>query len=108
MNEWTSTSEHGGVVGIARDGHPIYGPYNEDGELWACDEHDICNGTFMPNDFYAYVATSTFPYILGCYGPGSVQFYPVDEDCSTNSCSAVAGIYFGAMTVIATLAAIAY
>jgi hypothetical protein len=25
---WTETSEWGGMVGVAKDGHPIYGPYN--------------------------------------------------------------------------------
>jgi len=44
---WTNSADHGGVVGLARDGHAIYGPYNAEGELWACDEHDVCNGVFF-------------------------------------------------------------
>ena len=34
-------------VGIAFDGHIIYGPYNSNGELWSCNDHDICNGHFF-------------------------------------------------------------
>ena len=44
-------------IGLARDGHVIKGPYNEDGELWSCDQIDICNGTFLSDGSYAYVAT---------------------------------------------------
>jgi len=43
---WTDNTSYGGDVGLARDGHVIKGPYNEDGELWDCDDHDICNATF--------------------------------------------------------------
>jgi len=71
---WSTTSDHGGEVGLARDGHVIYGPYNASGELWNCDEHDICNGVFFEGGSYGYVATSTFPYFMGCYGPSSVQY----------------------------------
>ena len=62
-----------GVIGIAKDGHLILGPYNpETGELWSCDEHDICNGVFLSDGSYAYVATGTYPYTVGCWGPGSM------------------------------------
>lgn len=44
---WSSTSNNGGYIGLARDGHTIIGPYNDDGELWSCDDHDICNGVFL-------------------------------------------------------------
>jgi len=43
---WTDKTNNGGVVGLARDGHVIVGPYNDDGELWNCDDHDVCNGVF--------------------------------------------------------------
>lgn len=98
---WTNTANHGGIAGIARDGHLIYGPYNDDGELWECEDHDICNGVNFDNDQYAYVGTSTFPYILGCYGPGAIQYYPVDTDCaptSTMRCSAINGAAFATIT----------
>ena len=73
-------------IGLARDGHVIKGPYNEDGELWSCDQIDICNGTFLRDGSYVYVATQTFPYIVGCWGPGNNQLMPVSNQCSTNSC----------------------
>ena len=73
-------------IGLARDGHVIKGPYNADGELWSCAEHDICNGVFLEDGSYAYVATSTFPYIVGCWGPGTQQLKPVPTACSTNGC----------------------
>ena len=44
---WTDKANYGGEVGLARDGHVIVGPYNGYGELWSCDDHDVCNGTFI-------------------------------------------------------------
>ena len=35
------------AIGIALDGHVIFGPYNSNGELWRCDDHDVCNGRFF-------------------------------------------------------------
>ena len=58
-------------MGIAKDGHLILGPYNEDGELWSCSEYDACNGTFLSDGSYAYVSTTTFPYTVGCFGPAA-------------------------------------
>ena len=66
---WPKTN-YGGSVGIARDGHVIYGPYNGDGELWSCADHDVCNGFFLADGSYGYAATTTFPWIVGCWGPG--------------------------------------
>jgi len=41
---------------------------------------------------YAYVATPTFPYIMGCFGPSVIQYYPISGECSNDSCSAIAGL----------------
>ena len=60
----------GTPTGLAKDGHIIVGPYNSDGELWSCDEHDVCNGVFLSDNSYAYAMTFTFPYVVGCWGPG--------------------------------------
>ena len=67
------------AIGLAQDGHVIYGPYNQYGELWTCDDHDLCNGHFftdVPIDqdkelysAYGYVTTLTHPYHVGCWGP---------------------------------------
>jgi len=56
-------------VGVARDGRYIYGPYNDQGNLWQPCDVDICNGR-MINGQYAYVTTTFFPYTVGCWGPG--------------------------------------
>jgi hypothetical protein len=61
------------IIGISRDGHIVLGPWNANGELWDCNKHDICNGAFLADGSYAYVSTSTFPYILGCFGPAAAQ-----------------------------------
>lgn len=82
------------VVGYAFDGFPILAPYictdtncTETIELtsswqrtsdvtsaWEAHEYiegsgdlDQCNGMVMADGSYAYIATQTFPYILGCY-----------------------------------------
>ena len=80
---YTDTTTFGTIIGISKDGHMIYGPYNADGELWSCDDRDICNGAFIDGN-YVYLSTMTFPYILGCFGPGPQQNYSVT--CSKSSC----------------------
>ena len=77
------------VIGIAKDGHLIYGP-----TLLVLDNKknlgaDSCNGIIFDGGkgdgvlrSYAYVATTTFPYLVGCFGPAS---YPsVAPTCTTN------------------------
>jgi len=86
MTSWTDTSNYGGDVGLARDGHVIKGPYNSDGELWACDEHDICNGAFLSDGSYAYVTTDTFPYTVGCWGPAPDQSFRLPVSCTLKTC----------------------
>ena len=66
-------------IGLAKDGHIILALHDSNGDMWSCDNHDVCNGTFVGDDkdVYAYVATETFPYIVGCWGPGpQPQFAP--------------------------------
>ena len=70
-------------IGLARDGHIIIGPYKSDGNTWGCDDRDVCNGAFV-NGSYVYVGSSTFPYNIGCWGPGPDPLYQVG--CSSNSC----------------------
>ena len=62
------------IIGIALDGHAIFGPYNDEHELWTCEDHDVCNGHWFSemDDTYAYITTSTHPYMVGCWGPGPV------------------------------------
>ena len=80
---FTDTSTYGEIIGVTKDGHLIYGPYNENGELWSCEDHDVCNGTFIDGN-YVYISTTTFPYILGCFGPGPQQEYGVT--CTSATC----------------------
>lgn len=90
------------VFGLANDGHIIVGPYNSDGELWSCDDTDICNGVFLSDNSYAYATTTKFPYVVGCWGPGPSQEFVAS--CTTRSCSgAFAGLTFTMSSVIALL-----
>ena len=57
-------------IGIAKDGHKIYGPYNENGQLWEPCDVDYCNGRYI-NGEYVYVVTMFYPYIVGCWGPAN-------------------------------------
>ncbi|CAF1433310.1 unnamed protein product [Didymodactylos carnosus] len=80
------------VIGIAKDGHIIYGPYNSDGTK-VTKGFDICNGMFYDKiGNYGYFATQTFPYITGCFGPGN---YPtITPSCTTNPASAYTRSYY--------------
>ena len=82
--------------GIARDGHIIMGPYKSAGELWACEDLDMCNGYTDADDLsYRYASTTFFPYMVGCWGPAYAthEFLPT---CTTNGCgsAAIAGMSF--------------
>ena len=66
---WKTTSLE--VLGVAWDGHAIYGPYDDAGNLWQPCDVDVCNGRFFGN-IYAYVATSFHPYFVGCWGPANM------------------------------------
>ena len=95
MNKYTNNDiPYGTPIGLAKDGHIIIGPYNKDGELFECDDHDVCNGVFLSDNSYAYVTTQRFPYVVGCWGPGPQQTYAVSSTCSSQGCSAGA-ITFG-------------
>ena len=56
------------VIGMAKDGRAIYGPYKADGTLWKPCDVDVCNGRVILGD-YSYVSTSFYPYFVGCWGP---------------------------------------
>ena len=67
-------------IGFAYDGFPIYGPYDDNGDLHT--GLDECNGKKF-NDSYAYFSTMTFPYHVGCFGQGLDT--SVVWNCSTNT-----------------------
>ena len=88
-------------IGLARDGHMILGPYKEDGNQYGCADRDVCNGA-MVGTSYAYVGSDTFPYVVGCWGPGPQQLYAAT--CSAKSCEG--GLSGISMAVPALLAAL--
>lgn len=69
------------VLGISKDGRPIYTPLHDNGKEYDDCDVDICNGIEI-GGHYAYVSTLFHPYIMGCYGPGSnLEIY---QQCSAN------------------------
>ena len=73
----------GGIIGFSLEGYPVYGP-NADGEVHS--GLDACNGKLDADGHYAYyVTTETFPYLIGCDGPGATVASTTDDDwwCTT-------------------------
>lgn len=70
------------LVGIALDGHLIYGPWKTATATWTKCDVDVCNGINMEDDEYAYAMTTFHPYTIGCWGPGNKQ--TIKQSCSTN------------------------
>lgn len=78
---WKANAPYRSVAGVSKDGRPIYGPFYDDGEMYADCDVDVCNGAII-NGNYAYVMTDFHPYVMGCYGPGN---YPAfSQQCSNN------------------------
>jgi hypothetical protein len=55
------------LVGYTLTGHDIYSPFASDGSVH--ESLDNCNGK-MVNGSYTYFSTLSFPYVVGCDGPG--------------------------------------
>ena len=74
------------VVGVAKDGHVIYGAVksgsisNQNAELYTACELDGCNGLITTETntdgetekVYTYRATTFHPYLVGCFGPSDM------------------------------------
>lgn len=96
------------VLGISKDGRPIYTPLYDDGKTYDDCDVDICNG-MMIGGHYAYVSTMFHPYIMGCFGPGSSP--TLYQQCSANP--RLCGLEYGdakwgmALSATATAAMIA-
>lgn len=55
------------IFGVAIDGIPIYGPFDENGkQLTFSDGLDICGGRYGPDGRYRYHITGDPPYFLNC------------------------------------------
>jgi len=73
-------------IGLARDGHIIYGPFDSTGtEFQGETKVDPCNGAFTTDGTYVYVAQKTFPYVVGCFGPPKPPTADTTPNCSTNA-----------------------
>ncbi len=63
-------------IGLAKDGHIIWGPYDSSGSLFDPCDLDYCNGGTI-DGVYGYAATTYHPYLPSCFGPatsrGSIQ-----------------------------------
>lgn len=69
------------AVGIALDGHIIYGPWKDNTNLWGYCDVDVCNGLEV-NGAYGYAMTTFHPYTIGCWGPGNKS--ALQQSCSSN------------------------
>lgn len=71
--------QHSPLIGFAFDGYPIYGPDGQNGTPVPQSSLDSCNGHYDSEvGSYVYVATNSFPYLLGCY-----RGTPVKSDLAT-------------------------
>ena len=69
------------MLGLSKDGRPIYTPLHSNGQEYAGCDVDVCSGMTI-NGQYAYVSTLFHPYIMGCYGAGNSPSYR--QGCSEN------------------------
>jgi hypothetical protein len=69
-------------IGLALDGHHIYGPWKDECDLWGPCDVDVCNGFTDTDGVYAYATTNFHPYTIGCWGPGNKQ--SIYQSCSLN------------------------
>ena len=54
------------VVGIAKDGHVLYGPYDDGAKLWETSDVDPCNGAWSDDasDFFFVVSRRPAAFLL--------------------------------------------
>lgn len=68
-------------IGIALDGHIIWGPFKDETTVFDSCDVDICNGRVIGGQ-YGYVANIRHPYFVGCWGPGNFPEYR--QQCTYN------------------------
>jgi len=68
--QWPSSGTPSPVIGFARDGYPIFGPYDESGALVSSMEYggdlDECNGKMDESGNYGYYVTPNPPFSPPC------------------------------------------
>ena len=69
LSGYTTAANTLTVLGIAKDGHLIVGPYDSTGNVFDCSTLDQCGGIELENGNYVYVYQNVFPYAIGCFGP---------------------------------------
>ena len=77
------------ILGYALSGHPIFSPLETSGVLHA--DLDNCNGKY-DNGVYGYYTRPTFPYVIGCNGPGLIRKDGLDHE----SLQALTGVKWNA------------
>jgi len=55
-----------GLVGVALDGFPIYGPVDDDGAQLRSADLDECHGKWHGSE-YRYHITADYPYFISCF-----------------------------------------
>jgi hypothetical protein len=93
------------VVGIAKDGHLLLGPYDYTGSQFDCTSFDQCGGTYSNDGSYVYIFNNVYPYINNCFGPGEDLVY--EASCTTNACSSYdsSSVFVSAFSAFFVLAA---
>lgn len=81
------TGNYDTPIGLAKDGHAIIGPYMSTGANWTCSDRDVCNGATISGS-YVYVGSDTFPYMVGCWGPGPTT-HTYMPTCTSSGCGTV-------------------
>jgi hypothetical protein len=69
-----------GLLGVAVDGFPLYGPFDADGNELTPADLDECNGMEVEGE-YRYIVTQDFPY-----GPGCLWGTPAEGHTDTGLC----------------------
>ncbi|OWF54891.1 uncharacterized protein LOC110466803 [Mizuhopecten yessoensis] len=74
------------LIGVAMDGYPIYGPNTTGYSAWLTTSSlDDCHGITIGGE-YRYVATTDFPYLLGCFhGVISDSSFDTTYSCSSST-----------------------
>jgi len=83
------TDNYDTPIGLAKDGHVIIGPLKnpDPWTRWECDDRDVCNGATISGS-YVYVGSYTFPYMVGCWGPGPSTHIHMPT-CTSSGCGTV-------------------
>jgi len=70
------------IIGVAFDGYPIYGPYDEYGQELRKQDLDECNGKYIRDGSqYRYHITGFFPYFMKCYRGKVIPQEGMNENC---------------------------